>query len=117
MPEVMLLLDDPISGSSVVSVETCADLRRLLETPRRVRSVLTDLSVSDGNWATVLRDVVARRPDAAVVVCDQRPTAKVRGEALHRGARYTGGAAREVVRRLLSIRRRKPLSAAGRRNP
>ena len=70
----------------VLVVSNCKEARGILETRPPVQVVLTDVTLPDGNWASVLEDVVQSRLNSAVIVCTGLADTRLWCEVLQRGA-------------------------------
>ena len=70
----------------VLAVSSCKEARGILETRPPMQVVLTDVTLPDGNWTSVLEDVVQRRLNAAVIVCTGLADTGLWCEVLQRGA-------------------------------
>ena len=68
-----------------LTVSTCAEARGLFETAPGVDLVLTEVSLTDGNWSDVLRHLVESGIEASVVVSSQRPDEHLFSEVIWRG--------------------------------
>lgn len=68
-----------------LAVSTCAEARGLFETAPGVDLVLTEVSLTDGNWSDVLRHLVENGIEASVVVSSQRPDEHLFSEVIWRG--------------------------------
>ena len=55
-------------GALVLVAQTCLEAHSILSVDRSIELVLTDTTLSDGNWLTVLNGVLGRESKAAVVV-------------------------------------------------
>jgi response regulator of citrate/malate metabolism len=69
----------------VLRVVTCQQARQLLRTCPPIDLVITDVSLADGNWCDVLREVVEAGIDVNVLVTIASPDARICSEALWRG--------------------------------
>ena len=69
-----------------LTVESCAQARRLLSTCPEIDVVITDVSLPDGNWCDVFRSVVDSGILAGVVVSAASADEKLWSEVLWRGA-------------------------------
>lgn len=69
----------------ILTVPTCRQARQLLRTRPPVDVVITDVTLADGNWSDVLRDVVELGGDTHVVVHASSPDAILWSEVLWRG--------------------------------
>jgi hypothetical protein len=70
---------------------SCRALRHLLDRRPSVKLVITEATLPDGNWCTVLKELIGRGSVAKVIVCSRRPNPALRQEALQRGASYAVG--------------------------
>ena len=69
----------------ILTVPTCRQARTLLRTRPPVDVVITDVTLADGNWSDVLRDVVDTGTDTNVLVHASSPDAILWSEVLWRG--------------------------------
>ena len=69
----------------ILRVVTCQQARQLLRTYPPIDLVTTDVSLADGNWRDVLREVVEARIDVNMLVTKASPDARIWSEALWRG--------------------------------
>jgi DNA-binding NtrC family response regulator len=69
----------------VLTVATCRQARQLLRTKAPVDVVFSDVTLADGNWSDVLRDVVDTGTRANVILNAPSPDAVLWSEALWRG--------------------------------
>jgi DNA-binding NtrC family response regulator len=69
----------------ILTVPTCRQARTLLRTRPPVDVVITDVTLADGNWSDVLREVVDTGTDTHVVVHASSPDAILWSEVLWRG--------------------------------
>ncbi len=69
----------------ILTVPTCRQARNLLRTTSPVDVVITDVTLTDGNWSDVLREVVEMGADTHVVVHASSPDAILWSEVLWRG--------------------------------
>jgi DNA-binding NtrC family response regulator len=69
----------------ILTVPTCRQARTLLRTRPPVDVVITDVTLADGNWSDVLREVVDTGTDTNVVVHASSPDAILWSEVLWRG--------------------------------
>ncbi|MDA1313275.1 MAG: hypothetical protein O2968_08070 [Acidobacteria bacterium] len=69
----------------VLTVSTCSEARRLLQTSPPVKVVVTQVSLPDGNWCDVLRYLVDNDIRASVVVSSPRADEHLWSEVLWRG--------------------------------
>jgi DNA-binding NtrC family response regulator len=69
----------------VLTVATCRQARQLLRTKAPVDVVISDVTLADGNWSDVLRDVVDTGTRANVILNAPSPDAVLWSEALWRG--------------------------------
>jgi DNA-binding NtrC family response regulator len=69
-----------------LAVDTCQQARRLLKTHPPVEVVITDLSLSDGNWCDVIRYVVDNGIQASLIVAARLADERLWSEVLWRGA-------------------------------
>jgi len=69
----------------VLTVATCRQARQLLRTNAPVDVVISDVTLEDGNWSDVLRDVVDTGTQANVILSAPSPDAVLWSEALWRG--------------------------------
>jgi hypothetical protein len=86
------------SGARIAG--SCRVLRQLLD-KLLVNLVITEATLQDGNWCTVLRELAVRGSFAKVIVCSRQPNEMLRREALQRGASYAVGNP-EIVATLFS---------------
>jgi hypothetical protein len=70
---------------------SCRALCQLLDRRPSVKLVITEATLPDGNWRTVLKEIIGRGSVAKLIVCSRRPDAALRQEALQRGASYAVG--------------------------
>ena len=97
---VLLVMHSPIPASQgptplqrvlaslnveILRVVTCQQARQLLRTCPPIDLVITDVSLSDGNWRDVLREVVEARIDVNMLLTTASPDAPIWSEALWRG--------------------------------
>lgn len=69
----------------VLTVATCRQARQFLRTNAPVDVVISDVTLADGNWSDVLRDVVDTGTQANVILSAPSPDAVLWSEALWRG--------------------------------
>jgi DNA-binding NtrC family response regulator len=83
--------------------ETCQQARGLLQEKPRVELVLSDLSLTDGNWCDVFRHLIDNDIHASMVVIAGQADERLWSEVLWRGAYdllvepYEDGDVRRVV--------------------
>ncbi|MEX2303963.1 MAG: hypothetical protein WD733_23660 [Bryobacterales bacterium] len=83
--------------------ETCLQARGLLQNKRRVELVLSDLSLTDGNWCDVFKHLIDNDIHASMVVIAPQADERLWSEVLWRGAYdllvepYEEGDVRRVV--------------------
>jgi DNA-binding NtrC family response regulator len=70
----------------ILAVENCQQAHRLLKTHPPVEVVITDLSLSDGNWCDVFRYVIDNGISASLVVTSRLADERLWSEVLWRGA-------------------------------
>ena len=56
-------------GADVLQAADCEQARQMLRTQPRVQIVLTDVTLSDGTWRTVLEEVGRSRREVPTIVC------------------------------------------------
>lgn len=70
---------------SLTIVKSCRDARRVWQRePQDI--VITDVSLPDGNWCDIVKQLVDTGSRAAVVVCSPRADATLWSEVIWRGA-------------------------------
>jgi DNA-binding NtrC family response regulator len=74
------------SGSAVTTVTTCREARRVLRSGEPVDVVVCDLTLPDGNWSDVIRDVIESGSNASLVIRTPGADERLWSEALWRGA-------------------------------
>ena len=72
-------------GIEVLPVCNCNEARRMLETHPRVQVVVTDATLSDGDWRRVLELVEQGRRKIEVVVCSRLGDCKLWLDVLEQG--------------------------------
>jgi FixJ family two-component response regulator len=83
--------------------ETCLQARGLLQNKPRVELVLSDLSLTDGNWCDVFKHLIDNDIHASMVVIAPQADERLWSEVLWRGAHdllvepYAEGDVRRVV--------------------
>jgi DNA-binding NtrC family response regulator len=83
--------------------ETCQQARALLQSKPRVELVLSDLSLTDGNWCDVFKHLIDNNIHASMVVMARQADERLWSEVLWRGAYdllvepYEEGDVRQVV--------------------
>jgi len=87
LPErlVSLLAELKRLNLDILTVPTCRQARQLLRTSPPIDVVITDVTLADGNWSDVLREVVEFGGDTHVVVHASSPDAILWSEVLWRG--------------------------------
>ncbi|MBI3694604.1 MAG: hypothetical protein HY238_07155 [Acidobacteria bacterium] len=104
-------------GIEIVRVPNCTQARRILEECPDVRTVLTELTLPDGDWRTVVDVVAACCVNTEVVVLGRAVDARLRRHVLDSGAydllvepcrpgevgRVVGGAVLTSYRRYIGI--------------
>jgi DNA-binding NtrC family response regulator len=73
-------------GFDVLPVCDCSEARRILETESKVRVVLTDTVLPDGDWRRVLEIVAQSCPNIEVVVSSRLGDHKLWIDVLEQGA-------------------------------
>jgi DNA-binding NtrC family response regulator len=73
-------------GAHLLAAESCRDARVLLGGHGDVDVVVTDTTLSDGNWCDVLNYVLKQGSRASVVVASEEGDARLWSEVLWRGA-------------------------------
>jgi DNA-binding NtrC family response regulator len=73
-------------GVQAWPAETCQEARRLLENRPRVDVVISDLSLTDGNWCDVFKHLVDNDIHASMVVIARQADERLWSEVLWRGA-------------------------------
>ncbi len=103
-------------GGRLLAAESCRDFRALLRRHGDVDVVVTDTTLSDGNWCDVLNYVLKQGSQANVVVASEAGDAKLWSEVLWRGAydMLVEPVATEEVERVMrgALRTSPPLSYA-----
>lgn len=83
--------------------ENCQQARALLQNKPRVELVLSDLSLTDGNWCDVFKHLIDNNIHASMVVMARQADERLWSEVLWRGAYdllvepYESGDVRRVV--------------------
>lgn len=104
-------------GIEILSVHNCSQARRMLEGRLDVRAVLTEVTLSDGDWQTVADAVAASSVNTEVVVLARSIDGKLRRDVMDSGAydllvapysrgevgRVVGGAVLTGYRRFVGI--------------
>lgn len=72
-------------ASEVLIARNRRDVQRFLVTPPPIEVVITDLTLSDGNWLDVLGEVAESRIGAKVVVTSPEAKENLWSEVLHLG--------------------------------
>lgn len=84
--------DDPLKavlgppGSGVTTAKTCRDARRMIRGGASFDVIVCDLSLPDGNWSDIMRDVIETPNNACVVIRAPDADQRLWSEALWRGA-------------------------------
>ena len=84
--------DDPLQdalaapGAGVTTAPTCRDARRMIRNGVRFDVIVCDLTLPDGNWSDVMRDVIETSNNACVVIRAPDADQRLWSEALWRGA-------------------------------
>ena len=84
--------DDPLRaalrapGSGFTTVETCRDARRMIRDGGEFDVIVCDLTLPDGNWSDIMRDVIETANSACVVIRAPGADQRLWSEALWRGA-------------------------------
>jgi DNA-binding NtrC family response regulator len=73
-------------GAQLLAADSCRDARVLLRRHGDVDVVVTDTTLSDGNWCDVLNYVLKQGSRANVVVASEASDARLWSEVLWRGA-------------------------------
>lgn len=100
-PQILSELDS--IGIEAWPAETCQQARKLLQDKSRVEVVLSDLSLTDGNWCNVFKHLIDNDIHASMVVIAQQADERLWSEVLWRGAHdllvepYEDGDVRQVV--------------------
>jgi DNA-binding NtrC family response regulator len=113
-----LVRDMKAAGIDVVAVSGCNQARQILDRQPEWRAVVTDVTLPDGNWSTVLHHVLRRGLPAQVLVCASQHNSRLWSEVVERGCHYVlaaAGLGSEIVRvtKKAAIRKRGPASAYG----
>ena len=64
----------------------CSEARQILERRPAVDVVLSDATLPDGDWSSVLEDLLRSRIDAELIVCSRLADTSLLCEVLQRGA-------------------------------
>lgn len=84
--------DDPLKaalgapGAGITTAETCRDARRIIREGSNFDVIVCDLSLPDGNWSDVMRDVIETSNNACLVIRAPDADQRLWSEALWRGA-------------------------------
>lgn len=70
----------------VITACGCEEARRVLGTGPPVQVVLTDTTLPDGNWRTILEEIARSQANAELVVCARAVDASLCAEVFKRGA-------------------------------
>lgn len=81
-----ILGDLALLGVEACWAETCQEARRLLENKPRVDVVISDLSLTDGNWCDVFKHLIDNDIHASMVVTARQADERLWSEVLWRGA-------------------------------
>jgi len=73
-------------GANTTRAPTRRDARRIMESGDAIDVIVCDLSLPDGNWSDVMRDVIASGTSACVVVRAAGADQRLWSEVLWRGA-------------------------------
>ena len=73
-------------GVDAWGAETCQEARGLLEKKPRVDVVISDLSLTDGNWCDVFKHLIDNDIHASMVVIARQADERLWSEVLWRGA-------------------------------
>jgi len=85
-PRRLLVRQLAQTGVTARCVEQCRDACRIFRhEDERIELVVTDVSLPDGNWATVLNCLVNGEVSASAVVCAQTADETLWSEAVWRG--------------------------------
>ena len=84
--QLSLLETLEVSGIDVLPVCDCNEARRMLENQIQVQVVLTDRTLPDGDWRTVLEIVAQGREYVQVVVCSRLRDHTLLIDVLEQGA-------------------------------
>lgn len=90
-------------GSDTSTAKTRKDARQMIYSGADFDVIVCDLSLPDGNWSDVIRDVIEARSNACVVIRAPQADQRLWSEALWRGAYdiLVEPYSREEVRRTL----------------
>lgn len=76
----------PVPESGITTVNTCRDARRKFQEGDEFDVIVCDLTLPDGNWSDIMRDVIQTAHGACVVIRAQGADERLWSEALWRGA-------------------------------
>jgi DNA-binding NarL/FixJ family response regulator len=76
-------------GFEILTAIDCGSARRQLEASPPADVVVVDLELPDGNWCTLLRDLLDRALDARLLVCTEHADRMRIVEVVQRGGEYT----------------------------
>ncbi len=74
-----------VCGIAALVARDCEEARRILGAGPLVQAVLTETTLPDGDWCSVLQEVVRSRVSAAVVVCARVADERLWCDVLDRG--------------------------------
>lgn len=75
-------------GFEVITAIDCESARRQLESSPKAEIVVADMDLPDGNWCTLLRDLLDRGLEAKLLICTQQANRLLLVEVVERGGEY-----------------------------
>jgi len=104
-------------GIAALVARDCEEARRILETGPMIQAVFIETALPDGDWCSVLQEVVRSRVSVAVVVCVRVADERLWCDVLDRGGYdlliepYTREEVQSVMEGAARLRRRSQAGA------